>query len=250
MNSRKPYDLIFSLGEACLCTQALRSRGLQLSSYPLDWLFGSDYMGRCRIIASRFDRFLEKADLAYSYSERSIVCDAYHNAYNDLTFNHDFASGKELSMTYPEVRQKYDRRIARLLAHIEKARRVLLVYIETPVSDHVQVNHEDIQAGYDLIARSFPGKQMDMLYLAHSAACTQTERLGEHVTKITGDYKSKDPEHQDYVADITALAQLLPCEIRLHKSVGYRLRKALIKMCISLIPSKSARNRLKKKCHV
>ena len=56
----KKYDLIFSIGEACSCTSALRLAKLQFKSYPLDWLFGSDFIGRCKILASQFEHFIGK----------------------------------------------------------------------------------------------------------------------------------------------------------------------------------------------
>ena len=126
---KQKYDLIFSMGAACSCSSALRAAELQVSSYPFDWLFGSDFCGRADIVASEFKRFIDKKDLEYVFSVRSTRCDAYHNKHNDLTFNHDFERGMDLSETYPAVREKYDRRIKRLISNVENANRILIVYI-------------------------------------------------------------------------------------------------------------------------
>ena len=84
------FDLIFSLGEACSCTEVLRRNYLQIYSYPFDWLFGSNFIKRCDILASKFKNFIEKEDLKYSHEEQNINCIAYYNQSNDITFNHDF----------------------------------------------------------------------------------------------------------------------------------------------------------------
>ena len=52
--SVKKYDFVFSIGEACSCTQVLRQQGLQNASYPFDWLFGSTLVKRCEILANEF----------------------------------------------------------------------------------------------------------------------------------------------------------------------------------------------------
>ena len=126
-SNKKKYDLVFSLGAACSCAQTLIGANLRQFSSPFDWLFGSDFSGRCEILSSNFQRFLEEKDLTYSYSERSVSCDAYYNNYNSLTFNHDFETKKELKETYPAVKEKYDRRINRLLQKIQKANSILIV---------------------------------------------------------------------------------------------------------------------------
>ena len=118
--SSKKYDLIFSLGEACSCTQALRSCKLQCFSYPFDWLFGSNYIGRCKILSSKFERFIDKNSLKQSYEEKNINCIAYHNTYNNLTFNHDFDKNLQFNEAYLIVKERYKRRINRLLNLIKK----------------------------------------------------------------------------------------------------------------------------------
>ena len=131
----KTYDLFFSIGEACLCSQALRSNTLQLSSYPMDWMAGADFVERCKILASDFARYIDIQDLSYQCAVRSHTCDAYYNAYNRLTFNHDFPKGESLEDSYPAVKAKYERRIARLLQRIRSSEKVMMVYIEVPTDD-------------------------------------------------------------------------------------------------------------------
>lgn len=58
--SKESYDLIFGIGKTCSCTFALRKYGLQRFSYPLDRLFGSDFIGRCKIVPPILLAFLKR----------------------------------------------------------------------------------------------------------------------------------------------------------------------------------------------
>lgn len=245
---KQQYDLIFSIGEACSCTSALRRADLQLKSYPLDWLFGSDFIGRCKIVASRFNRFIEKNDLEYTYSERSISCDAYHNKYNDLTFNHDFAAGRPLNETYQDVSEKYARRISRLLETIDKSQRILLVYIETPVKNHDVVDNDDLIRGRRIIADAFPNTDIDLLYFSNSDNKKQTEKVSEHIIRVYDDYKDKASNVDYAVCEKVLLKHLRNIKLKLPLSVRFKLRlEALI---INSVPFKNIRHNLQRKYHV
>lgn len=246
---KRSYDIIFSIGEACLCTQVLRRLKLQNASYPFDWLFGGGYMGRCGILADKLAHFIDREDLEYVASNRSASCDAYKNKRNRLIFNHDFAIGMTLDETYVGVREKYDRRIARLLHKLEKAKQILLVYIEVPLTNAIHSSREEIQTGYEQICHAFPGKMIDLLYIRQAAGETCKENLDPHITLISGDYKSKDPLHEDWVPDLTALVSMMP---HLHLKVGFTqsLMNMVRRICISLIPFKKKRRELRKRYHV
>ena len=154
MKLRK-FDLIFSLGEACSSSETLRRHLLQVESYPFDWLYGSDFIGRCRILVNDFENFIEKEDLEYAHEVRSIKCVAYHNKSNDITFNHDFLKELPLDESYEQVKQKYNRRIARLLKNIENSKDVLVVWLETPCTNHKVVANQEIIDGFNILKSKF-----------------------------------------------------------------------------------------------
>ena len=244
---KQKYDLIFSIGEACSCTSALRGAKLQFNSYPLDWLFGSDFVGRCKILASRFERFVEKNDLEYTYSERSISCDAYHNKYNDLTFNHDFLSEHELDETHPVVYEKYIRRISRLLESIEKSNRVLVVYIETPIKDHKIVDDKELIRGRKIIADAFPKTTVDLLYFSNSDT-KKTVRVSDHIIRIYDDYKDKTSDLDYVVKPDVLIAHLQNFELAVPMSV--KIRRGSKRVLINAIPIGKIRHKLQRKYHV
>ena len=244
------YDFIFSLGAACSCTQMLRKAQLQFASYPLDWLFGSDLAGRVDIVASRFTRFLEETDLTYTYSERSISCDAYHNAFNDLTFNHDFESGKELKETYPAVKEKYNRRIKRLLDRIEAASTVLGVFIETPDSGKSRYTAQDLQEIHTKLNKAFPNKRFDLLYVSPDTALEHgkivTESWENGVDWVVSEYSYKKPDTPAYAPDSHVLLKILK-NYKLNLPLSLRLKRLLQRLYIRVIPIKSIRKKLKQK---
>lgn len=248
---KKKYDLIFSMGAACSCSSALRSAELQVASYPFDWLFGSDFCGRADIVVKDFKRFIDKEDLEFAFSERSIKCDAYHNKYNDLTFNHDFEKGKNLAETYQAVHEKYERRINRLLTNIAKANSVLIVYIETP--DSVKsLSDNKIKAAFEKVQRHFNDKHIDLIYLSpdNTLANMHEYKISENIIRLIGNYKSKSVNDVSYAVDARLLKNLLQTRYALRQPLIVTIKKKLLRMFIQFIPSHNKRQILRKKYHL
>lgn len=246
---KNKYDLIFSIGEACSCTGALRSSGLQFTSYPMDWLFGANFKTRIYILLSEFERFIDKKDLVYAYSERSIKCDAYHNKYNDLIFNHDFPAGIKLAKSYYDIKEKYNRRISRLLNNIEKADSILVVYIETPNCKNKTPDNQ-IVTTFNKIVEKYKNKKIDLLYLSNNndIKSINTNILTNHITKIVSNYKSKKENDLPYVVNNDVLLKVFN---NYSLDTSFRFKK-IIFLCsffIKLIPIKSYRKQLKEKYH-
>lgn len=185
----KKYDFIFSIGEACSCTQVLRHLGLQNASYPFDWLLGNTFVGRCKILTEEFKDFIEKEDLQFSHEARSLKCNAYYNKANDIIFMHDFLKSLDFEDAYPLVKEKYDRRIKRLLEKIKNSNSVLVVYLESPTSNHIEISKQEILQGYSILKEKF-GDKINLLYIKNSKCKTIIEEFENgKITKVTGDYK-------------------------------------------------------------
>ena len=250
-DSSKTYDLIFSIGEACLCSEALRDSHLQLSSYPMDWLFGSTFKGRCEIVVNRFAHFMDKEDLEYAYSERSIKCEAYHNKRTDLTHNHDFFCQIPFDKMYPLVAEKYARRITRLLEQLESAAKILIVYVESPASGHRVTSDEEIKEGFALITNAFgrPGKTMDLIYVAQTEQKPIRRQISEHILKIACDYKDwQSPRDGSYRME--ALREIFSSYSFRGYNWKYRARRKILKVLISLLPWKVRRVQLRERFHI
>lgn len=248
---RKKYDLVFGIGEACSCSSTLRRVGLQKVSYPLDWLFGSNFMGRCNLLASKFENFIDFQDLIFTGNnnlDKNNLCDIYENKRNTLFFNHDFPTGVSLNDSYQHIKDKYDRRINRLLEQIKDVQNILIVYLETPTTGHIVVPHDDIIKGYNNIIRAFPNKQIDLLYLSQRIEQTQTINLTPNITMIYADYKNKNSNH-DYDVDAKCIVKLLK-SYRLEIPLSEWILITFNKLWIKCIPIKKVRHQLGKKYHV
>lgn len=245
--NKEKYDLIFSLGEACSCTQTLRNCCLQLKSYPFDWLFGSSFSNRIDILINDFDRFLKKEDLEFYYSERSIKCDAYKNKYNNLVFNHDFPTGISLDNSYKDIKEKYDRRICRLLTEINNAQSILITYIETP--DHkTLITDEILIDAHNKLQTKYPLKQIAILCISNDTKYNYYN-IKNGIKRIFLNYKLFEDKDKAFIANFNQLnkelnryalniSPLLISKIKLMKFISY------------LIPIKSIREKYRKKYHV
>ncbi|MBR1778570.1 MAG: hypothetical protein IJ752_08335 [Alphaproteobacteria bacterium] len=140
----KKYDLIFSLGAACLCSQMLRKKNLQFCSYPLDWVAGGDFASRVDLLVSGFKDYFNKEDIVFTggqNGDENNPCEICENKRTEMKFPHDFPAGADLDASYPAVKAKYDRRISRLLDMIESGRNILIVYTIPPPPRSIKRKH-------------------------------------------------------------------------------------------------------------
>lgn len=251
MCKKQTYDLVFSLGAVCFCTHVLRRMNLQLASYPFDWLFGSNLLDRLDMLSNHLEHFIELKDLEYSYTENSIFCDAYYNKSNDLTFNHDFPKGVDVKDSYDEVRQKYDRRIQRLFDNIDKAQKVLVVFIERPNVEN-SASYEDFALRAEKIRDKYKGKQIDFLYVCPDNQMEiKTYKISEFkkgIIKVTSNYHSPKKEAFDRAPDLHFLRIFLK-KYRLKMPWTLRVKRMVLKFFIMRLPH-NLKEKLRKKYHV
>lgn len=186
---RKHYDVLFSLGAGCASSQALRMANLQFASYPFDWSGGSDIVTRARLIANGFDHWLdadqlELTDVILGKYNRRI----YRHRITKITFAHDFPVDGYLEDELPAIREKYERRIRRLYADVERAKDVLVVYNEIPYRP--KAPDADILEAHRLIQGRFPGVNVDLVHFSEdiTAKKMRTTALSDHVTTVAVDY--------------------------------------------------------------
>lgn len=255
MHGNKQYDLVFSLGAACSCASTLIGANLRQFSSPFDWLWGSDFLGRVKILTSNFEHFLVKEDLIawhYNNGDSKNLCDVYKNEYTGLVLNHDFPADVPLEKSYPDVLEKYNRRIKRLLQKIQQAKSVLIVYIETPDAK-VHSTDGEIRLGWQQIHQKYPDKKIDLLYLINDNKMYPKhvikQNLSENIIKVVANYKSQKTDALSYAVDSTFLVALLS-EYHLNIPFAQKLKIMFLKYIIRCIPFKFLRKKLRKKYHV
>lgn len=126
------YDAVFSLGNVCLGAIQLKKFNLRPFSGVLDWVSTYSLPDVNRLLQNRFAGFLDPPNLkvlGYATDLDLLVQDQVYNIY----FNHDFKTDKNTVdnlADYPEVKEKYNRRIARFLKKMETCQRILFIRTE------------------------------------------------------------------------------------------------------------------------
>lgn len=159
---KERFDFVCSVGSSCLCATSLRDAGLRLSSGPFDWLLGPSLKDRVELIANDFAGWFERDDFEFLGNPEKFDHDSYMNRRTGYKFAHDFEIGKPFEKSFPEVRDKYARRIERFYGLIRASRRVLLVWLENPVDDD-RPSDEDVAASLETLKRKFPGVKVEIL---------------------------------------------------------------------------------------
>lgn len=193
--SKKEYDFIFAIGESCSATRALRSTDLQVQSYPLDWVYGGNFLTRIDILTSKFANFLEKSYFIPIEVDEAHPYFAFSNRACKVTFMHDFLKNKTFDESYNEFKEKYERRIKRLYEKIEQSNKILILYLENPYESLKIQGNEKIIEGYSRLKQMWPDKNIDILYVECDENLSdeiKKEALTSNVTKIVANYRSKE----------------------------------------------------------
>lgn len=180
--SKLKYDLVFSFGPACSCSQTLRRAGLQLLSFPFDWispgfgtpLWNNDVRFRADMLAERFGAerspkgFLHLEDFVYSGDHTNGKAKVYNKRLG-INFLHDFPIGVPLEESFPAVKAKYTRRENRLLELIGKSANVLIARLDRPDLDY-RTPDDDCRYARELLSRAFAPARFDFLLIQPDAS--------------------------------------------------------------------------------
>lgn len=188
----KKYDLAFGIGFSCAVSQALRDLGLQRESYPLDWVGVPGLQAGAQMIADDFRGWFEREDLRLwdvTFSAGHIAR-IYKNIRTGFGFPHEFTNAKPFEACYGAVKDKYDRRIARLYERIGKSGHVLAIYLES--MRRTRIDDESILSAVRVLRGKFPSVRVDMAYLYEDPDATRAETMSDvdGVTIVRMDYRT------------------------------------------------------------
>ena len=211
MQSKK-YDLIFSLGRACPGSMHLRMAGLQKESYPLDWVsvpsgtkcgkYG--FNGKIDALCSGFKDFLNEEDCEVHGDDK--VHWAVRNLRTGFDFLHDFPIEMSIHEAYPDVKEKYDRRIKRLLQRIENGQNIAIIWVQDvwdPMYRPID-NLDDVLVieQYNKLCKSFPGKNIDFIMFERvddiQDKTIKLIKLNEHIYRFRSNHTIEDESIKGY----------------------------------------------------
>ena len=216
----RKYDVIFSIGEDCNCSLSLRKAKLQLLSFPADWIglmpedgpkTHSCPKARVDAICADFDRWFEKEDFRF-LSQNEGHPAAYENTRTGWLFYHDFAAFTPLDVAYPPVREKYDRRTARFLSLLDRAKSMLFVQLDRPTQS-CPTTFEEFADWHARLSEKFRGKTVDGLLIrlnrGHSAEHPLEREIAKGMTLLEFDYSHDIPNKPPYQPDFDVMAKVL-----------------------------------------
>lgn len=218
---KQQYDLVFGLGMACSCSETLRLAGLQLLSFPYDWVAvpapnlsdqRHELVNRVHEVCNGFPSWLQPADFEFQGASSAKGKDRYFNQKLGLVFLHDFPAAMPFAESFPKIRDKYRRRADRLTELIHGARNVLIVRIDRPDSP-VATDIADCQSALTELAHAFKQTTFDFLLFSFEANRSiermKSETFDPHLTRHVFDYKDQRPGAQGYQPDLPLLANFL-----------------------------------------
>lgn len=210
----KEYDLAFSLGGACSCTQTLRKANLQYLSFPFDWIRGCTILERAKMLVSGMPEFLIKEDLRYVDKNVGGFKDIYRSEKTGITFYHDFPICGKLDEEFPSVAEKYNRRYKRLIELLKVSSRVLVVYLPPPPpyihTEDPLPNDEMLKKTVDILNDRFPSVEFDLVTFRNIDEDLKNEEkirlISDHIVEIRAPYHSKEPNAPIGSVDFDILA--------------------------------------------
>jgi hypothetical protein len=131
------YDGIFSLGDLCLASFQLQKNNLRLYSGVLDWMGSPQLSDVNRLLMNRFYGFMELENLRVVGNANEEMLLVLDEAYQFLS-NHDFSNTQNTHThlaTFPEVKQKFNRRVQRFLDKLDNSQRILFIRTEGSFQD-------------------------------------------------------------------------------------------------------------------
>jgi len=217
----RSYDLVVGVGGTCRCSMGLREAKLQLLSFPQDWNPGGGLVSKCETIVAGFSKWLDRDALVLQNPEEKENHLVYKNTKTGYTFLHDFHAKQTFDEQYPVVYRKYERRIARLMGLIDRARKILIVWVNVPNDEYA--TPDTARDGQSKLSERWPDKRFDILVLNHQEGVRWTQANisdeSDGVQIASFDYKDRSPGEDTWMADQYILGKWFKREYRV---VDYR----------------------------
>ena len=206
------YDLILPFGQACSCSQSLRTAKLQFASFPWDWIATHSIRTMVEFDCAGGRDFMRKEDMVKMEPRGDHPMDFYQNSRLGIYHNHDFPRGVPLDESFPEVSAKYERRFRRQTDLIMSARRpILLLRIDSPIMKPTQL--EECRSARRRLAERFRGKDFEFCLFSLDRERPFKDRIEEEIEPgffhVVFDYSDHTPGAASYNVNQKANAEIL-----------------------------------------
>jgi hypothetical protein len=178
------YRHAISLGKTCQPAWFLRKNKLRVQSYPLDWtLTLTDPL--CTLLETDFEDFFEKPNLqveGHNEEGKLLVVDTKYG----FNFVHDFTEKHLFDEEYPPLKEKFNRRVSRLLEVLNGTERVLFV--------RIRIQAEEARKITAVLNKKFP----NLPYTLFAVDNTEEIREDWKIPNVVNQYLETAPD-QDAV---------------------------------------------------
>ncbi len=249
---RNKYDIVYSIGHDCACSMYLKKHNLRTVSGPLDWLTSVPAHMRFEMILNDFHNFMNIDDFVFVEKNPNIVndetCDYYKNKSTGLYFYHDFPAGVPLRVSFPEVAEKYARRIKRFYSNIRSHENILLVWFS-----HY---HDTSNDAWLRFAKQFcdkMNKNIDFLIIQHLENQFQPIKtiIADNIIRFDMHTVEKDPQGNNTTVGNEKLCDQIFSKFNLRvprcNRLKYAYNKCMIYGICKFIPFKKLRHEWRRK---
>lgn len=210
----------------------MRRAGLRQASYPLDWITGPTFEKRVELLLNHFSGFLELENLQITGRNE------FHASVKDsqlgITLVHDFEFGVPLESAFPLVKEKYNRRIARLYRDVAEKPKVLFVWF----GQYSEVSPQRLLQGLETLSGFF-GKEIYLIAFQNAKDQKEPicEKLSPYLLRYVLDFQTK--RHR--MGDKKLFHRILR-KIAFRGKWKNKLRQSLSRIMLGAIPIKSLRD--------
>lgn len=238
------YDIIYSIGSNCACALYLNKNGLRITSGPFDWLTNMSFNSKIKLIINDFEGFLESSDLEIITNvEPNNQYIPYKNTRTGCLFLHDFPKDSSFELSYPQVKDKYNRRIKRFYDNLSLKNKVLLVWF----SLDRKVTDDDIIKASAALNKKF-NKEIDLLIIEHNDSMINQKPLKRQINNNITKYElfaKKEENVSGFTRGNTKLCNQIFKKYAINRPLGEIYKRFCYKLICNLIPLKKARKRLR-----
>ena len=182
-STQNDYDFVCSIGRDCASSFYLKDHKLRSCSGPFDWLSVATFSQRFDMLLNNFKDFMNPKLFEFLPKNPKGLNDNSHDYYKNtktnFEFYHDFPMGIPFEESFPEISEKYNRRIKRMYKQIKKNEKVLMVWL----SHFTQTSDKEI---VDLCSRFCKKmhKNIDFLIIEHREGKERPEcrKLNKNIT--------------------------------------------------------------------
>ena len=244
---KEKFDFVFSLGGNCASAMFLNETKLRMASSPFDWIVANTLKAHIDTLCTRFRDFLLRENVVWHGPGRGDRGnDVYRDNAQGYLFVHDFPKGMSLDESFPKVRAKYDRRIARLLKRLDEGSKACLVWWRADIC----VPDDECRDGIERVRAAFPNSDCRLLVFENDKSFGRgewtEEELSPNCIKIRG---LIDPDGSDVLGD-------KELNVRLYRRIGvggrlaaerrrFALARALARVLSFWFPSRAMRKRVR-----